>query len=63
MLLFIGGYAGGSLKTSEILSNGTFSPGPALPMAVEQHCMIRLNETHSMLTGGFDSVSDKACIP
>ena len=41
-----------TLATTEIFKDGHFVAGPALPHPVEGHCMIRINETHSMLTGG-----------
>ena len=46
------------LKTSEIYVEGAFVEGPELPEPTYSHCMIRLNETHSLLTGGWNTVSN-----
>ena len=40
------------LNSTELYEEGTFKPGPELPEAVYGHCMIRINQSHSILTGG-----------
>ena len=40
------------LSSSEIYEDGEFKAGPEMPVTVYSHCMVRLNETHSLLTGG-----------
>ena len=40
------------LDSSEIFKNKSFTPGPQLPEAVSMHCMIPLNYTHIISTGG-----------
>ena len=40
-------------KDTEINQNGVFRAGPELLQATADHCMIRLNKTHSILTGGW----------
>ena len=41
-----------------VSANGTFLPGPQLPKSVYEHCSVRLNETHAIITGG-DEFSTK----
>ena len=53
VLQLLGGWGGSSyLSASEIFVNGAFTAGPELPVSVSDHCMIYINETHSMFTGG-----------
>ena len=33
-------------------SEGAFVAGPPIPRAVYEHCSVRLNETHAVITGG-----------
>ena len=40
------------LNSSEIFFNETFFSGPELPEAVSMHCMVQLNITHVVSTGG-----------
>ena len=54
---FPGGSNGFHLKTSEIFKDGAFHDGPKLLQAVGGHCMIQLNKTHSILTGGYTNVN------
>ena len=42
----------GYLSTSEVYKDGSFREGPELPYEVGLHCMIAINETHAMMTGG-----------
>lgn len=55
--IFAGGYGVHERwNSTEIFENGAFKTGPELPQAIQDHCMISLNTTHSMLTGGFNGV-------
>merc|ERR1719193_1234348 len=59
-LWVIGGYDGDQyLDTTEIWNNNQSRPHVRLPMAIYSHCLLSLNKTHSLLTGGtagfFDS--------
>ena len=40
------------LDTTEIFYNSSFSSGPILPQAVSMHCIVKLNRTHMVSTGG-----------
>ena len=40
------------IKSSEIFENGTFNEGPDIPEAIIKHYMVKINTTHSMVTGG-----------
>ena len=52
--LISGGYDGNNyLSTSEIFEDGSFKAGPDLPVSVARHCMVMVNETHTVLTGGY----------
>ena len=56
IISFLGGNDGlNSMATTELFVHGHIVTGPELPYAVENPCMIRINETHSMLTGGYSS--------
>ena len=57
-LVLLGGYDENTyrLSTSTIYDNGIFKAGPELPYAVDNHCMIKWNGTHSLLTGGYNGV-------
>ena len=46
-----------TLDSTEIFSNSTFSPGPKMLLAVSMHCMLKLNNTHILKTGGKDNSS------
>lgn len=35
------------------MKDGKVSAGPKLPYVTNKHCIVRVNETHLMLTGGF----------
>ena len=50
---------GSSLSSTEIYSSASkaFTVGMELPMPLSGHCMISLNSTHSVLTGGYDGRS------
>lgn len=60
LIVFSGGYVseGNATKTTEIFENGRFRDGPDLPLGLADHCMIRVNVTHSILTGGLPRVSN-----
>lgn len=47
------------LDTTEIFSNSHFIPGPIMPQVVSMHCMLKLNGTHIVSTGG-RGISSKA---
>ena len=38
---------------TEIFSEGSFHPGPSLPEPLSSHCLMRIDETHIALTGGW----------
>ena len=42
----------GSLSTSVLYKNGSWSEGPRLPFATSNHCMVQVNSTHFLLLGG-----------
>ena len=46
------------LSTTEIFEQGSFKAGPVIPAPVYNHCMIRINETHSILTGGYQHTAE-----
>ena len=53
MYVQLGGYNGSRLLSStEVFANGAFTPGASLPVPMSGHCMIKINETHSIVTGG-----------
>ena len=54
-----GGYGGGGqwLSSSELIGPGVSSEGPQLPIEVEEHCLVRLDETRVMMIGGFDNTN------
>ena len=55
-MLVVGGRTVGdvTLDTTEILRlpSRRWDRGPALPYPVEQHCTVRLNNSHILVTGG-----------
>ena len=55
MYQYVGGFdeALNRQITTEIFSNGAFTPGPDLPEPLTSYCMARLNETHISVTGGW----------
>ena len=56
--VFSGGSHGTYLSSTEIFQDTSFRPGPELPLGTYKHCMIRVNDTHAMLTGGISDGSD-----
>lgn len=48
-----GGLEDDQTTMTEIFSEGAFSPGPLLPEPLSSHCLMRLDETHIALTGGW----------
>ena len=60
-MYFLGGndFNNPGLATTEIFHNGRFHPGPMIlngvrePVPVTGHCMIRITQKYSMLTGGY----------
>ena len=55
-ILFSGGFDGSSTATTEIFANGAFTAGPTMPTKLWNHCAIKINDTHSIQTGGLDNV-------
>ena len=46
-----------NIKDTEYISiDGTVSPGPLLPLKINQHTISSINKTHSILIGGGDSI-------
>ena len=43
---------GREVATSEVLIDGFFQPGPALPIDTFLHCLVRVNQTHYLMIGG-----------
>lgn len=46
---------GGTVKkldSTELFQNSSFVSGPVLPHAVSMHCILKLNYTHAIMTGG-----------
>ena len=67
--LFSGGHRNGngesvSLNTTEIYipGKGGFVPGPTLPFPRENHCMVKINATHFIFTGGDAILGVSQCI-
>ena len=55
--MFLGGYDHNVLVSSEFYRAEVFGTGPTLPSPTAEHCMIKINETHSILTGGlYDNI-------
>ena len=57
-LWITGGYDGGPLKdTTEIFDTKTnfWFEGPILPNRLYDHCLVALNDTHSMVIGGYST--------
>ena len=54
-----GGYGGNVqwLSSSELIGPGGSSEGPELPIEVEEHCLVRLDESRVMMIGGFDNTN------
>jgi len=52
-----GGYDGQVLDTTEIWSNNQSQPHVRLPEGLQGHCLISLNSTHLLLTGGYPSTA------
>ena len=53
-----GGYNGSYLQTSETINlDGEVSYGPNLPTAVNAHAMTKINDTVSLLTGGWTNTN------
>ena len=42
--------------TTQIFDGKAWSLGPSLPQPLEQHCTVRLNSSHLMVTGGLLSL-------
>ena len=57
--LISGGVNVGYLSSTEIYESGEFRAGPDMPQALFNHCTVRINETHSIITGGQDGVGQK----
>ena len=59
LLWVTGGYGGNLefLSSTELIGPSGPVPGPELPIEVEQHCLVRLDETRVMLIGGFDNTA------
>ena len=58
-LMILGGRSGqATLETSEVWqpSTGKWESGPNLPRPVEQHCTVKINSTHLLITGGLGSI-------
>ena len=53
---YVGGKDGKQGKTryssSEVFEDGAFRTGPVLPVEVDNHCMVKVNETHALIAGG-----------
>ena len=56
-----GGYDGGRkhFATSEIWYNHTWNKYTSLPTAIRGHCIVKLNSTHFLLTGGYNGTTQK----
>ena len=57
-LVILGGRSGqATLDTSEVWqpSSRKWESGPNLPRPVEQHCTVKINSTHLLITGGLGS--------
>ena len=59
VLWVTGGYGGNVqwLSSSELIGPGGSSEGPELPIEVEEHCLVRLDESRVMMIGGFDNTN------
>ena len=58
-LVILGGRSGqATLDTSEVWqpSSRKWESGPNLPRPVEQHCTVKINSTHLLITGGLGSI-------
>ena len=58
-LLILGGRSGqATLDTSEVWQPTArkWESGPNLPHPVEQHCTVKINSTHLLITGGLGSI-------
>ena len=44
------------MSSTELFKDGFFKEGPQLPAEPSAHCMLELNSTHSMMTGGYTNV-------
>ncbi|TRY69028.1 hypothetical protein TCAL_01410 [Tigriopus californicus] len=42
----------GTTASTEIFENGTFGPGPDMPVPKEDHCIVQLDETRTLVGGG-----------
>lgn len=53
------GADGKRVNTTEIMAHGskTFQQGPMLPAAVNEHCILRINETHHFLAYGTEAAT------
>ena len=47
-----GGFVGRKVRSTKVFRLGKLTKGPKLPQITHSHCMIRINETHSLITGG-----------
>ena len=58
-LVVVGGRTGGTTTTNrtQIWDGKSWTLGPDLPLTLEQHCTVRINSTHLMITGGLSSVA------
>ena len=45
------------MGTTQIFDGKTWSLGPSIGQPLEQHCTVRLNSTHLLVTGGLLSLS------
>ena len=48
------GEVGGWLASTELFKDGEWSAGTDLPVAVQGHCMVQLNNTHVLYSGGWE---------
>ena len=44
------------MGTTQIFDGKTWSLGPSIGQPLEQHCTVRLNSTHILITGGLLSL-------
>lgn len=55
-----GGANRGRLATTELYYNNTWHVHTNLPQPVAHHCMLQVNSSHTLLTGGYDNTGDSA---
>ena len=58
-LVVVGGRTGGFSTTekTQIFDGKSWRFGPSLPQPLEQHCTVKLNSTHLMMTGGLENIA------